>query len=71
MKKDILQAIAPSSIRQNMKSISASIIVLAGAAVILGSAHIQHGDTRTFVQSVGCVVAAVGLWGWFKTLKEQ
>ena len=54
-----------------MKSISASIIVLAGAAVILGSAQIQHGDTRTFVQSVGCVVAAVGLWGWFKTLKEQ
>jgi len=54
-----------------MKSISASIIVLAGVALVLGGAQIQHGDTMTFVQAVGCVVGAVGLWGWFLTLKEK
>jgi drug/metabolite transporter (DMT)-like permease len=54
-----------------MKSISASIIVVAGVALILGGAQIQHGDTKTFVQAVGCVVGALGLWGWFVTIKEK
>jgi len=54
-----------------VKSISAAIIVLAGSALVLGGAQIQHGDTKTFVQSVGCVVAAIALWGWFRTLKEK
>jgi len=54
-----------------MKSISASIIVLAGAVLILGGSHIQHGDTQTFVMAAGCVVGALALWGWFQCLKEK
>jgi hypothetical protein len=54
-----------------MKSISASIIVLAGAILIVGGSYIQHGDTKGFVQIVGCAVGAIGLWGWFTSLKEK
>ena len=54
-----------------MKSISASIIVVAGTVLILGSSYIQHGDTKLFVQIVGCVVCAIALWGWFQTIKEK
>jgi hypothetical protein len=54
-----------------MKSISASIIVVAGSVLILGGSSIPHSDTRLFVQIVGCGVCAVGLWGWFLSLKEK
>ena len=54
-----------------MKSISASIIVAAGSALILGGSYIPHSDTKLFVQIVGCGVCAVGLWGWFVSLKEK
>lgn len=54
-----------------MKSISASIIVVAGVVLILGGAQIQHGDTGTFVQVAGCVLGAVGLWGWFVTIRQK
>ena len=54
-----------------MKSISASIIVLAGTILILGGAHIQHDATQTFVMFVGCGFGAIGLWGWFQTIKEK
>jgi len=54
-----------------MKSISASIIVVAGTVLILGGSYIPHSDTKLFVQIVGCVVGAVGLWGWFQTIKEK
>jgi len=53
-----------------MKHISASIIVLAAAGIMLGSSHFM-GDTQTFVLVVGCVVCAVGLWGWLVSLKEK
>ena len=46
------------------KHISAAIIVLAGAVLLLGGAFIPHADTKLFVQAVGCVVGAVGLSGW-------
>jgi hypothetical protein len=46
------------------KHISAAIIVLAGAILLLGGSFIQHGDTKLFVQVVGCVVGAFGLAGW-------
>ncbi|HWQ93773.1 MAG TPA: hypothetical protein VN673_19075 [Clostridia bacterium] len=47
------------------KHISAAIIVLAGAVLLLGGAFIQHADTRLFVQVVGTFLVAVGLAGWF------
>ena len=47
------------------KHISAAIIVLAGAILILGGSYIQHSDTKLFVQVVGCLFSAIGLFGWF------
>ena len=54
------------------KHISAAIIVLAGAILLLaGSWLIRHGDTKLFIQVVGCIVCAVGLVGWvFSTTKS-
>ena len=46
------------------KHISAAIIVLAGAVLLLGGSFVRHGDTKLFVQVVGCLVGAVGLVGW-------
>jgi len=46
------------------KHISAAIIVLAGAILLLGGAFIRHSDTKLFFQVVGCVVGAFGLVGW-------
>ena len=54
-----------------MKSISASIIVLAATILILGGSHIPHSDTKVFVQVVGCGLGLVGLWGWFTSLKDK
>jgi hypothetical protein len=54
-----------------MKSISASIIVVAAAFLILGGSHIQHGDTKLFVQIVGVVVGLVGMIGWWMSLMEK
>ena len=48
-----------------MKALSASIIVLAAAVLLTGGSHIQHADTKLFVQIVGCVVGLVGLASWF------
>src|ERR1044072_7913394 len=47
------------------KHISAAIIVLAGAILLLGGSFIRHSDTQLFVQVVGCIFGAVGLAGWF------
>ncbi len=54
-----------------MKSISASIIVLTAAILILGGSNIQHSDTKLFVQVVGCIIGVMGLSGWFISLKEK
>jgi hypothetical protein len=54
-----------------MKAISASIIVFAAALLIAAGAHIQHGDTRTFVMFFGCMVGGAGLLGWVFSLKEK
>jgi hypothetical protein len=54
-----------------MKLLSASIIVLAAAILITGGSHIQHSDTRLFVQIVGCVVGLMGLGGWCVSFKEK
>jgi hypothetical protein len=52
-----------------MKSISAAIVVLAAAILITGGSFIQHGDTRLFVQAVGCAVGLLALWQWTLALK--
>ena len=54
------------------KHISAAIIVLAGAVLLLGGSWlIRHTDTQLFIQVVGCIVGAVGLVGWiFSTTKS-
>ncbi len=54
-----------------MKAISASIIVLAAAVVLTGGAHVPHNDTKAFVMFVGCVVGLVGLWGWYRSFKQE
>jgi hypothetical protein len=54
-----------------MKQISASIIVLAAAILIVGGAYIQHDDTKLFVMGVGCGVGLIGLWGWFAGCKDK
>lgn len=47
------------------KHVSASIIALAGAILILGGSFIRHDDTKLFVQVVGFLFSAIGLFGWF------
>ncbi len=54
-----------------MKSISASIIVLAGAVLIAGGSNIQHSDTRLFIQVVGFMIALIGLGAWFIAFREK
>ena len=54
-----------------MKPLSASIIVLAAAILLVGGSYIQHSDTRLFVQAAGCGVGVIGLWGWFVSFKEK
>ena len=46
------------------KHMSAAIIVLAGAILLLGGSFIAHSDTKLFVQVVGVIFGAVGLVGW-------
>ena len=53
------------------KHISASIIVLAAAILIVGGSYIRHADTKLFVQVVGCVVLVIGLGGWFLSVTEK
>ena len=51
-----------------MRYISAAIIVLAGAVLLLGGSYIGHGDTKLFVQAAGCGVGIIGIIGWFTML---
>jgi hypothetical protein len=53
------------------KHISAAIIVLAAAVLIVGGSYLAHSDTKLFVQVVGCIVGAVGLAGWFISVTER
>ena len=46
------------------KHMSAAIIVLAGAILLLGGSFIEHSDTKLFVQVMGVIFGAVGLLGW-------
>jgi len=53
------------------KHISAAIIVLAGALLLLGGSYLRHADTQLFIQFVGCVLTASGLAGWFLSSAEK
>ena len=46
------------------KHISAAIIVLAGAILLLGGSFIAHSDTKLLVQTLGVISGALGLVGW-------
>lgn len=54
-----------------MKSISASIIVTAGMLGFGFGSMVTHSDTQIFVCGVGLVVAAIGLYGWFTSLRSS
>jgi hypothetical protein len=53
------------------KHISAAIIVLAGAILILGGSFIRHDETKLFVQVVGCIFGAIGLVGWLLSSSKK
>lgn len=53
------------------KHLSAAIIVLAGAMLLLGGSYIAHSDTKLFVQFVGTVICVVGLGGWIFSVAEK
>ena len=54
-----------------MKSISASIVVLSGALVLVGASFISHDQTQGFLQFVGGVVGLTGLVVWFQTIRQS
>ena len=54
-----------------MKSISASIVVLAGAMVFASGTFEDHSDTQIFVKFVGGLLSFVGLIGWVTCLKRE
>jgi hypothetical protein len=54
-----------------MKSISAAIIVLTGAAVFVAGAFHPHNDTKMFVGAVGLAVGALGLIFWLGSLRSR
>jgi hypothetical protein len=56
---------------RQLKSISASIIVIAGIACIYTANQFPRMDSSgTFVLFVGAVISGVGLFGWLRTLRE-
>ena len=54
-----------------MKVISASIIVLAAAILLVGGSHLHHPETKVFLQLVGGVIGLIGLGGWFVSMKDK
>ena len=69
MGKNTLQRL--KEISRTMKSISAAIIVLAGAILIAGGSHVSHSDTRLFVQIAGCVTGLTGFCYWLASIREK
>jgi hypothetical protein len=54
-----------------MKSLSASIIVLSGALVLVGGSYVNHDQTQGFLQFVGGAVGLIGLVVWFQTIRPS
>ena len=46
------------------KHMSAAIIVMAGAILLLGGSLIRHDDTQLFLQAFGFILAVFGFMGW-------
>ena len=61
----------PVKDKATMKSISASIVVLSGALVLVGASFISHDQTQGFLQFVGGVVGLTGLVVWFQTIRQS
>lgn len=47
-----------------MKALSASIVVMAAAILLVGGAQIAHSQTRSFVMLAGGVVGLLGMAAW-------
>ena len=54
-----------------MKSISASIIALAGAVIFSAGSLKEHADTEIAVCIVGALVAVEGLRAWFRAVSRN
>ncbi len=54
-----------------MKSISASIIVLAGAILVASGAHVHHSDTQVVVNLIGAALGLIGLGAWIVSLIQK
>ena len=52
-----------------MKSVSASIVILAGVSAVTACGFIQHNATQLFFGLVGGGVALVGFSVWFRLLR--
>ena len=53
-----------------MKSLSAAIIVLAGAIVLTGGSFVAHSDTQAALQLTGAGVGIAGLIVWYRSLED-
>jgi hypothetical protein len=56
---------------RGMKSISAAIIVLAGAATFVAGAYHPHNDSKMVVGAIGLGLGLLGLIGWFISLRTR
>ena len=54
-----------------MKSLSASIVTLAGSIVFAAGSLNRHNDTQLFVGALGLALAAVGLVVWARSLRAE
>ena len=54
-----------------MKSISASIVLLSGAIILVGGSFVTQNQTQGFLQFVGGAIGLVGLGAWFMTFKQS
>jgi hypothetical protein len=54
-----------------MKSISSSIIVLAGAATFVAGTFHSHSQTQLVVCPGGLVLGVIGLVGWLVALVKK
>lgn len=54
-----------------MRSIGASIVILAGVSAMTACGFIRHDDTQVFVGIMGGLVAASGFAVWFWSLQDS
>ena len=53
-----------------MKTVSAAIIVLAGALVLGSGAHVAHNDTSDTLMMIGGAVGLYGLVMWHREMQR-